>query len=255
LSGLRLALLTIDSPLSAAAVLRLIASRPAEIALLGLSRPAGPAATWRALRRSGPRILPFLIANYGLPALRQGRLAAAAQAAGIPVRHIDDINAAGTAATIRAAAPDLLVTCHFDQILRPETIALAPRGGINVHPSLLPRHRGPVPTIWALAEEPPAWGVSVHRLAPRIDAGGILAQAAVELPSGISASAAARLLHLAALPLLDQAIAAIADGAPEPAPPALLPYCPFPASALLRDLARRGRRLVSPADVTSWIDP
>ena len=255
MSAPRLALLTIDSPLSSAAVSRLLEQRGAEIALLGLSSPTGPAAAWRALRRSGPRILPFLAANYALPAVRPSRLARAARARGIPVHRVAGVNEAASLAALRAAAPDLIVTCHFDQILAPETVALAPLGGINVHPSLLPRHRGPVPTIWALAEDPPAWGVSVHRLAPRIDAGAILAQAPVALPPGVSASGAARRLHLAALPLLDEAIAAIAAGRPDPLPAVILPYCPFPPAALLRDLARRGRRLVSIPDVTTWIDP
>jgi len=248
-SGPRLAVLTIDSPLSTAAVLRFLASHGARVALLGLCKPAGPRAAWRALRRSGPRLLPYLAANYGWPALRPSRLAAAARARGIPVRVLAEINGAAGHAALRAAAPDLLLTFHCDQILRPETLALAPLGGLNVHPALLPEHRGPVPTIWTLAEPRPRWGVTVHRLAPQIDAGAILAQAPLALPAGISASGAARALHLAALPLLEQALAAIAAGAPEPPPPPLRPYESFPPAALLRALARQGRALVTAADL------
>ena len=101
-------------------------------------------------------------------------------------------------------------------------------GGINLHPSLLPLHRGPVPTIHALAEDSPRFGVTVHRLAARIDAGAILAQRAVALPAGVTASAAARALHRAGVPLLEEALAALAAGTATERCPEPLPYCPFP---------------------------
>ena len=195
---------------------------------------------WRHLHRSGPRLLPYLALNYGLrPA--PGRLAGH----GIPVVEVADVNGPAMAAAIDTARPDLLVSFHFDQIFRAETLALAPWGGINLHPALLPRHRGPVPTIWALAEPEPCFGVTIHRLAARIDAGAILAQREVPLPPSITASAAARALHLAGVPLLAEAIARPKAGR-EVVP---LPYCPFPPPDLLRHLARQGRRLADAADL------
>jgi len=239
----------------------------ADVVLIGRSRPFRAAAGgplrqgWRHLRRSGPRLLPYLWVNYALPqALERlrgdrGMLARLAAARGVPLVEIEDVNGPATAAAIRQARPDLLLSFHFDQIFTASTLALAPLGGINLHPSLLPRHRGPVPTIWALAEEPPAFGVTVHRLVPRIDAGAILAQRDVPLPPGTTASAAARALHLAGVPLLGECLAALAAGqAPgREAPP--LPYCPFPSPAMLRDLRRRGRRLADAADLRAAFRP
>ena len=109
---------------------------------------------------------------------------------------------------------------------------MPPRGGINVHPSLLPRHRGPIPAFHGLAEG--VAGVSVHALVPRIDAGGIWAQRAVSLPRGISASAAARTLHLAALPLLEEVLDRIEAGEAPPEAPAPLPYRGWPDRATRR---------------------
>ncbi len=262
---LRLALFTLESALSGEAVAGFLLGRgDAEVVLIGRSAPVRPdtggtaAQALRHLRRSGPRLLPFLAVNYALPrwtgrALRGpggGALAAAAAARGVPVLEVRDVNGPEAAAAIRQAAPDLLVSFHFDQIFAPATLALAPRGGINLHPSLLPRHRGPVPTVWALAEERPAFGVTVHRLAPRIDAGPILAQAEVPLPEGTTASAAARRLHAEGAALLGRVLDAMAEGREEPPREAApLPYCPFPPPAMLRDLARRGRRTVDLADL------
>lgn len=258
---MRVALFTLEAAPSGEAVARLLQEHAARIVLIGRSAPHRRAAGgpirqgWRHLRRSGPRLLPFLWANYALPGLRPGptRLARLAAQAGIPLHAVQDVNGPETTAAIRAARPDLILSCHFDQIFTAATLALAPLGGINLHPSLLPRHRGPVPTIWALAEATPRFGVTVHRLAPRIDAGGILGQREVALPAGVTASAAARALHLAGVPLLAEVMTAIEAGTAQEADPILLPYCPFPPPALLRSMAGRGRRLVDTADLrAAW---
>lgn len=251
--GLRIALFTLDSAISGPAVATFVAAHAAEIVLIGRSLPFRPGEggplrqAWRHLRRSGPRLLPYLWVNYALPPRQKVRAIGAAR--GIPVLELADVNGAAAAAAIRAARPDVLVACHFDQIFAPATLALAPLGGINLHPSLLPRHRGPVPTIWALAEEPPDFGVSIHRIAPRIDAGAILAQRRLALPPGTTASAAARALHLAGIPLLSQVLAGLAGAAVLPPAEPILPYCPFPPASLLRSLAARRRRLVDAVDL------
>lgn len=236
---MRLVLLTMASPISDAAVAAFLRDPGGEVVLAGWSDPARPAAggRWgqvrRHLARSGPGILPYLALGYGIARPPRGALV------------VRDVNGPDFRARLAAARPDLIVTCHFDQILAPETLALARFGGINLHPSLLPRHRGPVPAFWCLAEGTPP-GVSIHRLAPRIDAGAILAQAAVALPDGLSALEAARRLHLAGIPLLRAAAAA--PSAPGTMP-AILPYQGFPDRAALAGAARRGVRLVRWSDL------
>ncbi len=260
---MRIALFTLDSAISAAAVADLLrallpgADGPGQVVWIGRSHRGGTAAeALRHLSRSGPRLLPYLAVNYALPqalgAVRRDPLRRIAAAAGIPVAKVAAVNGPETAAALRAARPDLILSFHFDQIFAPATLAIAPLGGINLHPSLLPRHRGPVPTIWALAEDPPAFGATVHRLAPRIDAGTLLAQRAVPLAEGITASAAARALHAAGVPLVLEALATLRACATAPAGASaatVLPYCPFPPPGLLRALARRGRRTTDLADL------
>jgi methionyl-tRNA formyltransferase len=231
---MRIALLTMASPMSNAAVAAFLRDPGGEMVLCGWSDPARPnrgglaGQLRRHWQRSGPRILPYLALGFGLSRPPRGALL------------IQDVNGPGFHAALTAARPELIVTCHFDQILAPETLALAPLGGINLHPSLLPRHRGPVPAFWCLAEGTTP-GVTIHRLAPRIDAGAILAQQAVTLPPGLSALAAARHLHLAGVTLLRATIAGFPppDTIAEP-----LPYQGFPDRAALAAAARRGVRLV-----------
>ncbi|MCA3366499.1 MAG: formyl transferase [Roseomonas sp.] len=256
---LRIALFTLDSLASSAAVSAFIGAHAAELVLIGRSKPYRAAAGgafgqfWRHLRRSGPRFLPYLFVNFVLPPLvarwrgRRG-LAEIARARCITLLEVEDVNGTACHAALQAARPDVILTFHFDQIFTLETLALARLGGVNIHPSLLPRHRGPIPTFWALQEGPGATGVSIHRIAARIDAGEVLAQRAHALPAGISASTAARLLHEAALPMIGDVLRALAAGRAEGVAAPILPYCGFPNATEIRAAQRRGVRLVRAAD-------
>jgi len=255
----RLALLTLPGAAGTEAALAFAEAHREALVLVGLSNPYRAAVggmlgqAWRHLRRSGPRMLGYLAVEIGLPRLAglvaRGPLRRFLRAHGIPAVAVDAVNGPAFRRALRDSGAELIVTFHFDQILDAETLAIPRLGGINVHPSLLPRHRGPIPTFWAGTESPPAHGVTVHRLVPRIDAGGILAQRAVALPPGATAAAAARLLHRAAVPLAAAAVAGIAAGTAEERAAPTLPYCPFPDRAVLRAARRRGLRLAGPGDL------
>lgn len=264
---MRIALLTLEALANARAVRRFVAAHAGDIVLVGLSDPFRPEAggslgqTWRRLKQSGPRILPYITLNFGLPramgALPFGRsrevdrtpLANLCRERGIPAVDVRDVNGPAFRAKLAASGAELILTFHFDQILSAETIAGTPRGGINVHPSLLPRHRGPVPTIHALLDAPVALGVSIHRLAPRIDAGALLAQASVPDSPGLTALAAAARGHEAALPLLDAVLTDISAGREQETALPVLAYRGFPTSAELRQLAGSGRSAAGWADL------
>ena len=271
----RIALFVLEALPNARVVRRFVADHRADIAFVGLSnaeRPSSGGLTGqirRHLTRSGTGILPYLAVNFGLPDLLRP-LAPLTQAAtgssdtpeatplktlcrrfGIPTLTVDDVNGPEVAHRLRAAAPDLILTYHFDQILKPETIGLARLGGINGHPGLLPRHRGPVPTIHALADSPGSFGMTLHRLAAAIDTGAILAQEAVPLPADTTATRATVALHAHGRGMLDRLLDAIArtDRMPEGRTTEVLPYCPFPDRALLASLRRRGLRLTDGRDL------
>ncbi|MGY2051741.1 formyltransferase family protein [Methylobacterium sp. JK268] len=273
--SLRIALFTLEALPNARAVRRFVAEHAAEIAFVGLSDPERPSTgglvgqVRRHLLRSGPGVLPYLGVNFGLPDLVRGLapvtqrlggsldvpeatpLRTLCRRLGIPHATIDAVNAPETTALIAEHRADLIVSYHFDQIFDAATLAAVPRGGINLHPSLLPRHRGPVPTFHALLDEEPAFGVTVHRLAEQIDAGTILAQEAVSLPADVTATRAAIRLHEAGRPLLDGILAEVrrSGRVPEGRAVPVLPYCGFPTAAQLRALKRRGRRLVDGRDL------
>lgn len=76
---------------------------------------------------------------------------------------------------LRAFAPDLIVVAAYGQIL-PQALLDIPRHGcLNVHTSLLPRHRGAAPIQWAIMEGDPATGVTIMKMDAGLDTGAMLA--------------------------------------------------------------------------------
>ncbi len=110
-------------------------------------------------------------------------------AAGVPVLKPDKVNLPEIREQIRAVAADAFVVIAFGQKLGREL--LADRFAINLHGSLLPRHRGAAPVNAAILSGDERTGVSVITLAERMDAGEILA----ERSTAIGATETAGELH------------------------------------------------------------
>lgn len=74
--------------------------------------------------------------------------------------------------------PDIGVSIMYPHIIPASTIALFPKGIINMHPALLPYCRGKYPALWAIIEHKPA-GVTLHYIDEGVDTGDIIAQECV----------------------------------------------------------------------------
>jgi methionyl-tRNA formyltransferase len=77
--------------------------------------------------------------------------------------------------------PDLLVCVSFNWKIPAEVLDIPRLGAINGHDGLLPRYRGLNATGWALRNDEPAFGVTVHYMTPGLDDGPILAQRAIPI--------------------------------------------------------------------------
>jgi len=82
---------------------------------------------------------------------------------------------------LRTAEPDLTICWGFSWKLPQEALDVARLGSINLHPALLPRHRGPIPLAWALRDGDGVFGVTWHRMDAELDTGGILAQTSIPI--------------------------------------------------------------------------
>ncbi len=122
-------------------------------------------------------------------------------------------------ATLAAMAPDLILVACFPHRLSPEVFRLPRVACLNLHPSLLPRYRGPYPVFWQLRAGEPATGVTLHHVSERLDAGDVVARRPVALPAGASGSEIDALLGEAAGDLALEALAAAAGGVALPQEP------------------------------------
>ena len=97
-----------------------------------------------------------------------------AVSAGIPVFQPERIKREEGVAMLKSCAPDLCVTAAFGQLLSQEILDIPPLGTINVHSSLLPRHRGSAPINWSIIQGDPVTGVTTMFTDKGMDTGDIL---------------------------------------------------------------------------------
>jgi methionyl-tRNA formyltransferase len=88
---------------------------------------------------------------------------------------------AGAREDVAALSPELLVSFAYSRFFGPRFLALFPLGGINIHPSLLPKYRGASPIPAALINREKETGICIQKLAAEMDSGDILASLKIEL--------------------------------------------------------------------------
>ena len=100
---------------------------------------------------------------------------------GIPTIAPENPNAPEELQRLRDLAPDFLFSFYYRRMLMPELLAIAPRGALNLHGSLLPKYRGRVPINWAIIHGETETGATLHYMVAKPDAGDIVAQTAVPI--------------------------------------------------------------------------
>jgi len=103
-----------------------------------------------------------------------------AQKYGLPVLQPARVSDPDSVEDLRALQPDVFIVAAYGQILRQRVLDLARRGTLNVHASLLPRHRGASPIAAAILAGDQKTGVTVMEMVRALDAGPMLAH--VEMP-------------------------------------------------------------------------
>lgn len=100
---------------------------------------------------------------------------------------------------LRSLAPDVCVTAAFGQILSQEVLDVPVMGTVNVHASLLPRHRGAAPVQWAVLQGDAVTGVTTMLTDKGIDTGDMLLKAEVAIsPEDTAGTLLDRLSHVGA---------------------------------------------------------
>lgn len=125
-----------------------------------------------------------LVFTNKIIALENEPLALSAQQRGIPVidlsQPVNDL-----CEQLSRLDIDLILMSCYSKRLPDEVVILADSGCFNMHPSLLPRYRGPEPIFWQMKEAGDI-GVSWHLVTENLDAGDIVKQQKVMLDDGLS---------------------------------------------------------------------
>lgn len=137
--------------------------------------------------------------------------------AGVPRWTTPDLADPAIVEALAALRPTLIVAAFYPRRIPPAVLALAP--GINVHPSDLPRWRGPDPCHWALRSGDRHTALCVQWLAEAFDAGDVLTREPVAIgPRESCGHLAARLERAGAQRIAEVAVRLLA-GEPLPATP------------------------------------
>ncbi len=105
----------------------------------------------------------------------------AASQLGIPVLQPPNLRGDSVWSQLAELEPDVIVVAAYGRFLPKPVLELPPHGCLNIHPSLLPRHRGPSPVATAILEGDQVTGVSLMLLDEGMDTGPVAAQSEVSL--------------------------------------------------------------------------
>jgi methionyl-tRNA formyltransferase len=150
-----------------------------------------------------------VISSPPRPAGRSGEprptpVAAEARARKLPLLTPASLRDEAALSAVRATAADLIVLADYGRLVPAAVLALPRHGALNLHPSLLPRHRGAAPVAAAILAGDTATGVTLMRMDEGLDTGPILAQRSLPLRGAEAApELEARLAVLAADLLLE----------------------------------------------------
>lgn len=137
---------------------------------------------------------------------------------GLPLFQPERIRNEDAQARIRDLGADVMVVVAYGQIL-PASLIDTPRlGTLNVHASLLPRHRGPAPIEWAILSGDTETGITIMKMDAGVDTGPILAQERIPIAFDETAPRLEGLLANTGGRLLVRTLDELADGRIQPSP-------------------------------------
>ncbi|UCD06097.1 MAG: methionyl-tRNA formyltransferase [candidate division WOR-3 bacterium] len=104
-----------------------------------------------------------------------------AESAGMKVCMPEDPNSGSFISELKALEPDLYVLSAYGHILSKDVLDIARIGGINIHPSLLPKYRGAAPIQRAIMSGEEETGVTIFFMDEKIDHGAVIAQRCIPI--------------------------------------------------------------------------
>lgn len=136
----------------------------------------------------------------------------AAEKLGIPVYQPTRLNDGGFEEWLRAQAPEVCTIAAYGRLLKQPLLDIPPHGWLNMHPSLLPKYRGPSPIQTAILNGDTVTGVSIMRLILEMDAGDVLLQEQVAIGENENAATLAQRLGILGAELMFKSLRLVEEG-------------------------------------------
>lgn len=148
---------------------------------------------------------------------------------GLAVFQPEAVDSPEAVGRIAAAAPDVIVTIAYGQVLPGPLLALPRFGAVNVHASLLPKYRGAAPIHRAVINQEPETGVTTMQMDEGLDTGDILLAASTPISESDTAGSVHDRLAALGAELVLETLDAIAAGTATPVPqdPKKASYAPM----------------------------
>jgi methionyl-tRNA formyltransferase len=205
---------------------------------------------WKTLRRMlglyGPLGVARVAARF-LRARMSGRsIARLARERSIPMYPARSVNSPEYIEQVRRIAPDLIVSVAAPEIFRKDILRTPRLGCINIHSGRLPVYRGMMPTFWQMQRGESAITVTVHEMAEKLDAGGVLGTVNVPIQAQDSLDRVITLTKQEGARLLIDVLLKIRQGQATPVPVDMsgASYFSFPKREHVREFRQRGHRLL-----------
>lgn len=131
---------------------------------------------------------------------------------GVKVYMPEDPNRASFVNELMAVSPDLYVLSAYGHILSTELLEVARIGGINIHPSLLPKYRGAAPIQRAIMAGEEKTGVTVFFMDEKVDHGAVLAQQWIPIEKDDTYGSLSRKLALLGADMIIETIRRVESG-------------------------------------------
>jgi methionyl-tRNA formyltransferase len=163
------------------------------------------------LLEAGIRV-PLVVTHRNAPAEARWFASVAAFARRRAIETLEDPDATEVQRRLQAIGPDFIFSFYYRRMLPPEWLALAKRGGFNMHGSLLPKYRGRAPVNWAVLHGERESGATLHEMTAQPDAGRIVDQQSVPIGTDDCAADILRRVIDAAAAVLERSIGPLVSG-------------------------------------------
>lgn len=141
--------------------------------------------------------------------LTETPVAEAGHRLGITVYKFESLKTPETVSQLGELHSDIFVVASYGKIIPQSVLSIPQSGAINIHPSLLPKYRGPTPIQTALLNGDTETGVSVIKMDTEVDHGPLLAQTSTTIESSETFRTLSVRLFELSIPLLQEALSGL----------------------------------------------